>query len=55
MAATLKKENLQKRSGDSEASINNRIEDIDATVTENTKHKKFLTQNIQDITIKRTQ
>ena len=56
-------ENLGKRSWATDASINNRIqeieerisgledtlEDIDTIVKENTKHKKLLTQNIQEI------
>jgi uncharacterized coiled-coil protein SlyX len=56
-------ENLGKRSGDTHASITNRIketeeritgaedtiENIDTTVKENAKCKKFLTQNIQEI------
>ena len=60
---TLKIENLGKRSGVIDASITNRIheieerilgaaytiENIDTTVKENTKCKKFLTQNIQEI------
>jgi Zn-dependent M16 (insulinase) family peptidase len=64
--ATLEMENLGKRSGVSDASINNRIkerisgvedtiEDVNAIVKENTKCKKRLIQNIQEIqnTIKR--
>jgi hypothetical protein len=53
--ATLEMENLEKRSGVTDASITNRIqetegiEDIDTTVKENTKCKKLLTQNIQEI------
>jgi uncharacterized coiled-coil protein SlyX len=64
---TLKKsqmeENLGKRSGSTDASITNRIqeieekisgiedtiEDIDTVVKENTKNKMLLTQNIQEI------
>jgi methyl-accepting chemotaxis protein len=56
-------ENLGKRIGVTDASITNRIqeieegisdiedttENIDTTVKENTKSKKFLTQNIQEI------
>jgi wobble nucleotide-excising tRNase len=60
---TLELENLGKRSGVIDASITNRIqeieerisgaedttENIDTTVKENTKSKKLLTQNIQEI------
>ena len=60
---TLKIENLGKRSGYTDASITNRIqeiekrttgaedtiENIDTTVKENAKSKKLLTQNIQEI------
>jgi uncharacterized coiled-coil protein SlyX len=60
---TLEIENLGKRSEDIDARITNRIkeieeslsgaedtiENIDTTVTENTKCKKLLTQNIQEI------
>ena len=60
---TLKIENLMKRSGAIDASINNRIqeiekrisgtedtiENIDKTIKENAKCKKILTQNIQEI------
>ena len=56
-------ENLGKRSGTIDARITNKIqeieerisgvedsiEDIDTMVKENTKHRKFLTQNIQEI------
>ena len=63
METTLELENLGKRSGVIDASITNRIqeteerisgaedktENIDATVKENAKCKKLLTQNIQDI------
>jgi uncharacterized coiled-coil protein SlyX len=56
-------ENLGKRSGITDVSITNRIqeieerisggedmvEDIDTTVKENSKHKKLLTQSIQEI------
>ena len=56
-------ENLGKRSGITDVSITNRIqeieerisgvedtvEEIDTTVKENSKHKKLLTQNIQEI------
>ena len=56
-------ENLEKRSGVIDASITNRIqeieerisgtedtiENIDTTVKENTKHKRLLTQNMQEI------
>jgi UDP-glucose 4-epimerase len=59
----LEMENLGKRSGDTNASINNKIqrtekrilgiedtiEDSDTIVKENTKCKKILTQNIQEI------
>ena len=66
---TLEIENLGKKSGAIDARITNRIqeieqrisgaedtiENIDTTVKENTKCKKFLTQNIQEIqdTVKR--
>ena len=66
----LDKENLSKRMGTTEASINNRIhemeerisgiedttEEINSLVKENIKSNKFLTQNIQDIwnTMKRS-
>jgi predicted nucleic acid-binding Zn-ribbon protein len=60
---TLEMENLGKRSGVIDASITNRIqeieerisgtedniENIDTTVKENAKCKNFLTQNIQEI------
>jgi chromosome segregation ATPase len=60
---TLELENLEKRSGVIGASITNRIQEIeerissaedsiqniDKTVKENTKSKKILTQNIQEI------
>jgi cell division protein FtsL len=60
MEATLEVENLGKRSGTIDARITNKIqeieerisgvedsiEDIDTMVKENTKHRKFLTQNI---------
>ena len=57
---TLELENLGKRSGVIDASITNRIqeieerisgaeENIDTTVKENAKSKKLLTQNIQEI------
>ena len=60
---TLEIENLGRRSGVIDASITNRIqkikerisgaedtiENIDTTFRENTKHKKLLTQNIQEI------
>jgi chromosome segregation ATPase len=60
---TLELENLEKRSGVIDASITNRIQEIeerisgaedtientDTTVKENVKSKKFLTQNIQEI------
>ena len=60
---TLKIENLGKRSGDIDANITNRIEEIeerisstentieniDTTIKENAKWKKILTQNIQEI------
>ena len=60
--ATLKMENLGKKSGTIDASISNRIqemeerisgadsiENIGTTIKENTKCKKILTQNIQEI------
>jgi predicted nucleic acid-binding Zn-ribbon protein len=60
---TLEIENLGKKSGDIDASITNRIqeiqerisgaedsiENIDITIKENAKYKKILTQNIQEI------
>jgi uncharacterized coiled-coil protein SlyX len=60
---TLEIENLGKRSGVIDVSITNRIqeieeripgaedtiENIDTTVKENAKYKKFLSQNIQEI------
>ena len=59
---TLEMENLGKRTGTTDASITNRtqmeerisgiedtIEEIDTTVNENVRAKKFLTQNIQGI------
>ena len=60
---TLEIETLGKKSGTIDASINNRIqemeerisgaeditEDVDTTVKENTKCKKLLTQNMQEI------
>jgi predicted nucleic acid-binding Zn-ribbon protein len=63
MEATMEMENLGKRSGITEVSISNRIketedrlsgvedtiEDIDTTVKENSKQKKLLMQNIQEI------
>ena len=63
MEATLEMENLGKRSGITDVSITNRIqeieeriscaeytvEEIDTTVKENSKHKKLLTQSIQEI------
>jgi chromosome segregation ATPase len=62
MEATLKTENIGKRPGATDASttiriqkiverisdIEDTIQDIDTTVKENTKCKKFLTQNIQE-------
>ena len=59
----LELENLGKRSGDIDASITNRIqeleesisgaedtiENIDTTVKQNSKYKRLLTQNIQEI------
>jgi uncharacterized coiled-coil protein SlyX len=62
MAANLEMENLEKRSGITDVSITNRIqemeerisgvedmvEEIDKTVKENLKHKKLLTQSIQE-------
>jgi hypothetical protein len=61
MEATLEMENLGRRTGTTDPSatkkiqeigerisgIDNTIEDIDISVKENTKCKKFLTQNIQ--------
>jgi predicted RNase H-like nuclease (RuvC/YqgF family) len=61
--ATLEIETLGKKSGNMDASISNRIqeleeiisgaedsiENIGTTIKENTKHKKILTQNIQEI------
>jgi predicted nuclease with TOPRIM domain len=63
MEANLEMENLGKRSGITEVSITNRIqeieeiisgvegivEEIDTTVKENSKHKKLLIQIIQEI------
>jgi uncharacterized coiled-coil protein SlyX len=63
MEANLEMENLGKRSGITDVSIINRmqeieerisgvddtIEEIDTTVKENSKHKKLLTQSIQEI------
>ena len=63
MEANLEMENLGKRSGITNVSITNRIqeiderisgvedtiEEIDTTVKENSKHKKLLTQSIQEI------
>ena len=63
MEANLEMENLGKRSGITDVSITNRIqeieeripdvedtiEEIDTTVKENSKHKKLLTQSIQEI------
>jgi uncharacterized coiled-coil protein SlyX len=62
MEATLKMENLGKRSGATDnitnriqemekriSGVDDTIEDIDTMVKENTKSKKFLTQNIQEI------
>jgi hypothetical protein len=59
---TLEMENLGKRTGTTDANITNRtqmeerisgiedtIEEIDTTVNENVRAKKFLTQNIQGI------
>jgi uncharacterized coiled-coil protein SlyX len=70
MVATLKMDNLGKRSVSTDARITNRIQEIeeritgventieaiDPTVKENTKLKKLLTQNIQEIqdTVKRS-
>jgi methyl-accepting chemotaxis protein len=62
-ATALEMINLGKRAGVTDASTTNRIqeieeiistvedtiEDIDTTVKENTKSKKFITQNIQEI------
>ena len=61
MKASLEMENLGKRSGITDVSITNRIqeikkrisgienaiEEINTTVNKNSKHKKLLTQNIQ--------
>jgi chromosome segregation ATPase len=58
--ATLEIETLGKKSGNIDASISNRIqerisgaedsiESISTTIKDNTKHKKILTQNIQEI------
>ena len=61
MEAKLEMENLGKRSGITDVSITNRIqeikkrisgienaiEEINTTVNKNSKHKKLLTQNIQ--------
>ena len=61
MEANLEMENLGKRSGITDVSITNRIqeiekrisgienaiEEINTTVNKNSKHKKLLTQNIQ--------
>ena len=63
MKANLEMENLGKRSGITKVSITNRIqeteerisgaedtvEEINTTVKENSKHKKLLTQSIQEI------
>ena len=63
IVVTLKMENLGKRSGATDASITNKIqereerisgiedtlEDFDTVVKENIKHKQILTQNIQEI------
>ena len=63
MEANLKIENLGKRSGITDINIANRIqeikervsgvedtvEEIDTNVKENSKHKKLLTQSIQEI------
>ena len=63
MEATIEMENLGKRSRITDVSIPNRIQeieerisgventlvDVDTTVKENSKHKKLLTQNIQEI------
>ena len=63
MEANLEIENLGKRSGITDVSITNRIqeieerisdiedtmEEIDTTLKENSKHKKLLTQSIQEI------
>jgi methyl-accepting chemotaxis protein len=63
MEANLEMENLGKRSGFIDVSITNRIQEIeerisgvedniekiDTTVKENSKHKKLLTQSIQEI------
>jgi hypothetical protein len=50
---TLEIENLRQKSGVTDASITNRIQDtvenIDTTIKENAKYKKLLTQNIQKI------
>jgi hypothetical protein len=61
--ATLEIETLGKKSGNIDASISNRIQEMEerisgvedsidnigTTIKENTKHKKMLTQNIQEI------
>jgi methyl-accepting chemotaxis protein len=63
MEENLEMENLGNMSGSKDASITNRIqeieerisgvedmvEEIDTTVKENSKHKKLLTQSIQEI------
>jgi uncharacterized coiled-coil protein SlyX len=63
MEATLEMENLEKRKGTADTNITNRIQEmeerisgiedaiegIDTLVKENTKHKKLLTQNMQEI------
>jgi methyl-accepting chemotaxis protein len=63
MEVNLEMENLGKRSGITDVSITSRIQEIeerissvedmvekvDTTVKENSKHKKLLTQSIQDI------
>jgi hypothetical protein len=56
---TLEREKLGKKSGAIDASINNKIQEIeerilgaentDTTIKENAKFKKILTQNIQEI------
>ena len=70
MEANLEMENIGKRSGITDVSITNwiqeiekgisgvqdTVEEIDTNVKENSKHKKLLTQNIQEIqdTVKRS-
>ena len=63
MEVTLEMENLGKRTGTTDTSITNKIQEIeeelsgiedtieemDASIKQNAKYKKFLTQNIQEI------